>query len=151
MPEMVCIDVARFSRRAGESAPSISSAALEVNSGKPAIGAYSWFSSGLLRRMSSACQSGGSQQVHSPNTRHDCGAAAQTAGHGGAPPEAILVEKLLGGGVTPQLRLKRVSPTYPGCAICALKTTTQCTHLLDDGQNPRLPIVVAVSSDALFS
>jgi hypothetical protein len=38
---MVCIDVALFSLRAGESAPRISSAALEVKSGTPAIGAYS--------------------------------------------------------------------------------------------------------------
>lgn len=41
MPEMVWSDVARFSLSAGESAPRIRSAALEVNSGRPAIGAYS--------------------------------------------------------------------------------------------------------------
>lgn len=60
MPEMDWSDVERFSAMAGESAPRISSAALEVKLSMPAMGPYSWLSSGLLRRISSACTHAGS-------------------------------------------------------------------------------------------
>ena len=44
-----------FSLMAGLSFPSMSLCAALVNSAKPAIGRYSWFRSGSLRRISSAC------------------------------------------------------------------------------------------------
>lgn len=44
----------RFSVKAGEEAPRISFAAAEVNVARPAIGRYSWFKVGSLRRISSA-------------------------------------------------------------------------------------------------
>lgn len=45
----------RFSLMAGESAPRINFWAALVNSGRPAMGRYSWFRFGSLRRISSAC------------------------------------------------------------------------------------------------
>ena len=44
----------RFSVRAGEEAPRISLAAAEVKVARPAMGRYSWFKVGSLRRISSA-------------------------------------------------------------------------------------------------
>jgi hypothetical protein len=52
---MECV---RFSVRAGESAPKMSFAAAEVKLARPAMGRYSWFSEGSLRRMSSAWRMG---------------------------------------------------------------------------------------------
>lgn len=51
---MVWTEVTRFSARAGEDLPSTSSAALEVNEARPAMGRYSWFRLGSLRMISSA-------------------------------------------------------------------------------------------------
>ena len=48
------MEVVRFSERAGESAPRMSFAAADVKVARPAIGRYSWFKVGSLRRISSA-------------------------------------------------------------------------------------------------
>jgi len=48
------MEVVRLSARAGESAPNISFAAADVKVARPAMGRYSWFSAGSLRRISSA-------------------------------------------------------------------------------------------------
>jgi hypothetical protein len=42
VPEMVCRATARFSLRAGESAPKISFCEAAVKSARPAMGRYSW-------------------------------------------------------------------------------------------------------------
>jgi hypothetical protein len=52
---MVWRDVTRFSEMAGESAPRMSFCEAEVKSARPAMGRYSWLSSGSEWRMSSAC------------------------------------------------------------------------------------------------
>ena len=51
---MVWMEQARFSVRAGEDAPRMSFAAAEVKVARPAMGRYSWFKVGSLRRISSA-------------------------------------------------------------------------------------------------
>jgi hypothetical protein len=57
VPEMVWRDVTRFSEMAGESAPRMSLCEADVKSARPAIGRYSWLSSGSEWRISSACES----------------------------------------------------------------------------------------------
>jgi len=51
---MVWTEHVRFSAIAGESAPRMSFAAADVNVLRPAMGRYSWFKAGSLRRISSA-------------------------------------------------------------------------------------------------
>lgn len=56
MPEMVCTLETRPSAMAGESAPRMSFAAADVNSGRPVMGRYSWSRLGSFSSHSVACQ-----------------------------------------------------------------------------------------------